>query len=79
MKKALGPLILAGLLIATPVLSQANTGKITGRVTAEDGTGLPGVLVTATSPALQGERQPDSPQRPAVGLVRGDRRDHRHQ
>ncbi len=37
------------------LLAQANTGKITGRVTSGSD-GLPGVLVTATSPALQGER-----------------------
>jgi outer membrane receptor protein involved in Fe transport len=41
--------------MAGSVLAQANTGKITGKVTAE-GEALPGVTVTATSPSLQGER-----------------------
>jgi outer membrane receptor for ferrienterochelin and colicin len=44
------------LLLALPVFSQGNpTGKLTGRVT-NDGQALPGVSVTATSPALQGTR-----------------------
>ncbi|MES1243124.1 MAG: carboxypeptidase regulatory-like domain-containing protein [Acidobacteriota bacterium] len=45
------------LLLALPVLSQGlPTGTLSGRVTAADGTALPGVLVTVTSPALQGAR-----------------------
>ena len=45
------------LLLALPVLSQGlPTGTLSGRVTAADGSALPGVLVTATSPALQGAR-----------------------
>ena len=32
------------------------TGTLTGTVTVEDGSRLPGVIVTATSPALLGER-----------------------
>src|SRR6185436_4924307 len=32
------------------------TGIISGSVTSNDGATLPGVVVTATSPALQGER-----------------------
>ena len=34
----------------------SQTGVLTGRVTSSDGEVLPGVTVTATSPALQGER-----------------------
>ncbi|MFP5287751.1 MAG: carboxypeptidase regulatory-like domain-containing protein, partial [Thermoanaerobaculia bacterium] len=45
------------LLLALPVLSQGiPTGILSGRVTAQDGSALPGVLVTVTSPALQGTR-----------------------
>lgn len=44
------------LLLALPAFSQGNpTGKLTGRVISE-GQPLPGVSVTATSPALQGSR-----------------------
>lgn len=47
---------LAALLTAGTLLAQGNpTGKVTGRVTA-DGGGLPGVLVTFSSPNLQGSR-----------------------
>ncbi|MEM7355515.1 MAG: TonB-dependent receptor, partial [Acidobacteriota bacterium] len=42
-------------LVAVPVFSQANTGKILGRVTIDDGP-APGVTITATSPTLQGTR-----------------------
>jgi hypothetical protein len=51
-------LVLAIEVVATtPLLAQGNpTGRISGRVTAE-GEALPGVLVTATSPNLQGSRQ----------------------
>jgi outer membrane receptor protein involved in Fe transport len=45
------------LLLALPVLSQGlPTGTLTGRVTAADGSAMPGVLVTVTSPNLQGAR-----------------------
>ena len=45
------------LLLALPALSQGiPTGTLSGRVTAQDGSALPGVLVTVTSPALQGSR-----------------------
>jgi len=47
---------LAVLLAAGTLLAQGNpTGKVTGRVTA-NGEGLPGVLVTFSSPNLQGTR-----------------------
>lgn len=45
------------LLLALPVLSQGiPTGILSGKVTAQDGSALPGVLVSVTSPALQGAR-----------------------
>jgi hypothetical protein len=45
------------LLLALPVLSQGlPTGTLSGRVMAADGSALPGVLVTVTSPSLQGAR-----------------------
>jgi outer membrane receptor protein involved in Fe transport len=46
----------AVLLAATPLLAQNPTGTLTGRVTDQQGASLPGVTVTATSPALQGSR-----------------------
>ena len=56
MRKRLGWMVpLVGLLLAGAALAQANTGKITGKVTSE-GQPLPGVAVTATSPSLQGSR-----------------------
>lgn len=48
--------LLAGFLVAAPVLAQNPTGILTGRVQDESGAGLPGVTVTATSPNLQGSR-----------------------
>jgi len=62
-----GPIAALGLLFlvagAIPALSQSPAGSITGAVVAQDGTGLPGSLVTVTpsdgSPALRvaaGER-----------------------
>ena len=47
---------LAGLILAPALLAQIPTGTLTGRVQDESGAALPGVTVTATSPALQGER-----------------------
>lgn len=44
------------LLLALPALSQIPTGILSGRVTAQDGSALPGVLVSVTSPSLQGTR-----------------------
>ncbi|MFL6199254.1 MAG: carboxypeptidase regulatory-like domain-containing protein [Thermoanaerobaculia bacterium] len=45
------------LLLALPALSQGiPSGILSGKVTAQDGSALPGVLVTVTSPALQGSR-----------------------
>ena len=45
-----------GLLLASQVLAQNPTGTLKGRVTDEQGAGLPGVTVAATSPNLQGNR-----------------------
>lgn len=49
-------LLAASLLLVPQVWAQNPTGTLTGRVSDESGGGLPGVTVTATSPALQGER-----------------------
>jgi hypothetical protein len=43
-------------LLGGAALAQIPTGTLSGHVTS-DGAGLPGVAVTVTSPALQGERQ----------------------
>ncbi len=49
--------LVAGLLVALPALAQIPTGTVTGKVETADGTTrLPGVIVTATSPSLQGQR-----------------------
>lgn len=48
---------LALVLAGVPAFGQGNpTGTISGRITDPQGGVLPGVTVTATSPALQGER-----------------------
>ncbi|HEX8172052.1 MAG TPA: carboxypeptidase regulatory-like domain-containing protein [Thermoanaerobaculia bacterium] len=44
------------LLAAIPAFAQTSTGTLGGRVAAANGAPLPGVLVTVTSPALQGAR-----------------------
>jgi carboxypeptidase family protein len=50
-------LMLAALMaIAAPVVAQAPTGTISGRVVSNDGLPLPGVTVSATSANLQGIR-----------------------
>jgi hypothetical protein len=43
-------------LVAPIALAQSPSGTLKGRVKSEDGTGLPGVLLVATSPNLQGSR-----------------------
>ena len=43
------------LLLAGALLAQ-ETGEISGKIVDEDGVGLPGVSVTASSPKLQGKR-----------------------
>ncbi len=59
-------LLVLPLLVATQVWAQGlPTGTLNGRVTDQDGIGLPGVTVTAKSPALQGSRS-------AVTNVNGD-------
>jgi len=53
--------VLGFFLAAGLALGQAiPTATLTGKVTAEGGVGLPGVLVTATSPNLQGKRETSS-------------------
>lgn len=47
---------LALLLTAIPVLAQIPTGTISGKVTSAEGEALPGVMVTVSSPSLQGTR-----------------------
>jgi len=50
-------LLTVSLLVTAPVFAQGvQTGQIRGAVTLSDGTAVQGVLVTATSPALQGDR-----------------------
>jgi hypothetical protein len=50
-------LALACVGLSAPALAQGNTtGSIAGRITDQQGGVLPGVSVTATSPALQGAR-----------------------
>jgi hypothetical protein len=62
-------LVLGGFLLAiTPVAAQSPTASITGTVTDESGSILPGVSVTATSPALQ------VPQITVITDVRGEYR-----
>jgi len=48
--------LILGLLLAIPALAQNPTGTLSGRVIDVDGGVLPGVLVTASSPSLQGTR-----------------------
>jgi hypothetical protein len=47
---------LALLLTALPVLAQIPTGTVSGKVTSAEGEALPGVMVTVSSPSLQGSR-----------------------
>ncbi len=47
--------VLTCLLVAAPLLAQNPTGTITGRVTHQDAP-MPGVTVTASSPAMQGDK-----------------------
>ncbi|MCG3194992.1 MAG: hypothetical protein DIJKHBIC_04260 [Thermoanaerobaculia bacterium] len=59
-------LLVLPLLVATQVFAQGiGTGTVNGRITDQEGQGLPGVTVTAKSPALQGSRS-------AVTNVNGD-------
>jgi len=58
--------LVAGFALATGGFAQGTqTATLTGTVTSNDGEPLPGVTITATSPALQGERA-------AVSGVNGD-------
>lgn len=49
-------LFLALALAASPLLAQGQTGSLRGTVELQDGSAVPGVLVTASSPSLQGTR-----------------------
>jgi outer membrane receptor protein involved in Fe transport len=53
--RALATALVAVCLIST-ASAWAQTGSVSGRVSDENGSGLPGVSVTAKSPALQGTR-----------------------
>ena len=55
-KKALSILLMYILLLLTGPLFAQETGEIIGKVTDDEGVGLPGVSITATSPNLQGKR-----------------------
>src|SRR5919201_4533875 len=56
-------LAIASVVAATPAIAQITQGRVTGVVTDAQGAVLPGVTVTATSPALIGQQttvtQPD--------------------
>ncbi len=54
--KVLSCCFVVGLLLAPQLLAQNPSGTLTGRVEDPDGGVLPGVVVTATSPSLQGSR-----------------------
>lgn len=54
-KTITGLVLVVGLLAALPGMAQIPNGTLTGRVSSSEGV-LPGVMVTATSPALQGSR-----------------------
>jgi len=43
-------------LVVSPAMAQRTTGQITGEAIDDEGNGVAGATVTATSPALQGER-----------------------
>jgi len=51
----IAPLIAVLLLLAMPAMGQGTTGSLNGSAT-QDGSPLPGVTVTITSPAMQGTR-----------------------
>src|SRR3954470_16259801 len=60
-------------LLALPSVARAQgvqTGTITGTVKSADGLSLPGATVTATSPALQGQRSATTDVN-GVYLIRG--------
>ncbi len=56
--RSLGWALLAAalLLVPTVTFAQSATGSIEGRVVDENGTALPGVTATATSPTMQGQK-----------------------
>ncbi|MCG8457024.1 MAG: carboxypeptidase-like regulatory domain-containing protein, partial [Holophagales bacterium] len=55
------PVVVAGIVLSVLILvagsaSAQTTGRVVGQTMADDGSALPGVTVTLTSQALQGER-----------------------
>jgi hypothetical protein len=57
MRRSVFAVCLAALLCALPAFAQGvPTGTISGRVTNAEGEALPGVMVTVSSPSLQGTR-----------------------
>ena len=79
MRMKVFPLLAAVLLAALPLRAQTNpTGTISGKVVDPDGLAVPGVTVTAESPALQGARDHDQlPERRLHHSVPPRRRLHR--
>lgn len=49
-------LLMSFLLLLTGSILAQETGEIVGKVVDDEGVGLPGVSITATSPSLQGKR-----------------------
>jgi len=49
-------ILVAALLLTVPLMAQENAGTINGRVADNSGAVIPGVTVTLTSPAIQGEK-----------------------
>ncbi len=49
-------LVFSVLLLLTGTLLAQETGEIMGKVTDDEGVGLPGVSITATSPKSPGEK-----------------------
>ena len=64
------PILAAALVVlATPAMAQMDQGHLTGTVTDAQGGVLPGVTVTATSPALMGARTVVTGYSMAIGCV----------
>jgi len=49
-------MLVIGFIGLTGLLMASTTGGLIGKITTADGSGLPGVTVTATSPALMGQK-----------------------
>jgi len=57
LKKTLVILFVTLALVSGSMFAQQSNSRITGKVTDEEGSGLPGVAVTATSPKLVGQAE----------------------